>query len=119
MADTSAFRQEKILLFKPVKVKSEYGSYLEDIEYITSARAGVLTKSMNREFSDDAIRYPESRTLIVRNHVPVDDNYVILWDHHWWRVTSYIRNKFFQNIEITISKVVDPVWDTCKDYEGS
>jgi hypothetical protein len=114
--NSAKLREERIKIYKPVTVTTDYGDFKEEITFVTECRAGVLTQQMNREFSNDQISYPETRTLLVRNYVPIDDGYVIRWDKKWWMVESYIRNKYFNNIEITIKKYDDPSWNW--NYEG-
>lgn len=103
--NTALLRQEKIILIKPISVRTEYGSFHNEWEEAGSYRAGILTQSMNRIMNNDEIQFPQQKTFIVRHYVPVKEGDRIKWDDKLWTVESIIKNKYYNDIEIYVDKV--------------
>lgn len=102
--NASLLRQERVEIWRPVTVQTEYGDYHDDKEYVCSTRAGILNQTMSRQFSNEEIQFPKSKTFIVRHYVPVKDGDLLKWNDQFWVIESAIKNKYFNNIELTTHK---------------
>lgn len=103
--NAALLRQEVIDILKYKTVKTDFGEYIDEWVYGGSFRAGVLSQSMSRTVAQNELMFPESRTLIMRTYVPIEESDRIEWDGKQWQVESIVKNKYFNDKEVVITSV--------------
>lgn len=103
--NSARLREERIEIYRRGLVHTEYGSYEEQLTYITWARAGVLNQTENKIFLNDELQFPQTRKFLVRHYVDVKENDVIKWNDMDWNVDSVMLNRYYFNKEIECSKI--------------
>ena len=103
--NTALLRQEQIEILRPEVTKTDFGEYFEVYKPIGTFRAGLLTQSMSRTVRNNEIVFPQSKTMVVRSYVPIREADHVLWNGIEWRAESIIHNKYFNDIEIVMTKV--------------
>lgn len=102
----SGVLNEKIELYRFIKVKNEYGELVTQTEKVRDCRAKVSHLSGSRTVRADEIQYPYVKQFVIRIHINIDENMWIKWDNHFYRITSIDRNRGLQQTTI-IAEIVN------------
>lgn len=98
-------RQEKLRWFRREKVSNDYGEYKENLLYLGTIRAGLLSQSEQKIFTNDELQFYQTKRFIVRHYVKIKENDVVEWNDKKWNVDEVLPNKYFNNIEINCSVI--------------
>lgn len=102
----AGFLNEKIELYKFVKVKNEYGELVTQTEKVRDCRAKVSHLSGSRTVRAEEIQYPYTKSFTIRIHIYIDENMWIKWKNHFYKVMSIDPNRELQQKTI-IAEIVN------------
>lgn len=97
---------EKIELYRFIKVKNEYGELVTQTEKVRDCRAKVSHLSGSRTVRAEEIQYPYTKQFVVRIHIDIDENMWIKWRGKFYRVLSIDPNRELQQKTI-IAEIVN------------
>lgn len=97
--------KEQIQIFKPVVVKTEYGSSKIQYEAYKTTRCHVINNSGNKQDSNNEIFYSNSKTFIIRHYIDIKENMRIKYEGVMYAIESITPNKYYNNKEIFANKV--------------
>ena len=103
--NSALLRQEVIRLLKYRKSQTDFGEYIDDWVFEGTYRAGVLSQAMSRAVAQNELMFPESRTLVMRKYVPVEEQDRIEWDGRQWQINSIVDNKYYNDKTVIITKI--------------
>lgn len=92
--------KEKIEVYKPVTVTTDYGDSTTQYELFYTTRAHVMYNSGTRVNENSEIFYPTNRTFIVRHYVPVEEPMRIKFEDKYYQIISIDPNKYHNDREI-------------------
>ena len=101
----SGLLREQIEIFKPVVVKTEYGSSKIQYESYKTTRCHVINNSGSKQDANYEIFYSNSKTFIIRHYVDIKENMRIKYEGVMYQIDSITPNKYFNNKEIIATKV--------------
>lgn len=96
---------EKIEIWQPKQIKTDYGNKKIEWEHVCTTRAAVDYVSGARGLSGEEVFYPQSRTFLVRRYIPVTEPMRIRYKCQDFQITSINRNRKYQDILITADLV--------------
>lgn len=105
MANSGKFREERLKWFKRENVTNDYGEYKENLLYLGTVRAGLLSQSEQKIFTNDELQFYQTKRFIVRHYVKIKENDVVEWNDKKWNVDEVLPNKYYNNIEINCSVI--------------
>lgn len=91
---------EVIEIYRYDKLPNEYGETVVVKTKVRDCRAKVAHLSGSRVMRNDEIMYPYSKQFIIRIHEDIDEDMLIKWKGHFYRVLSIDadREKQWKNI---------------------
>lgn len=105
--NAALLRQEKIELWSPVLVYDDFGKYNTEWCFEGTCRAGVIHDNMNRVLDNDQVVYDMTTELVVRSYVKVEEDWQIRLDDKKWRIISITSNKYYNDKQLTIQRIVE------------
>lgn len=97
---------EPIEIWRFTKSKNEYGEEVVDSEKVRDSRAKVTHLSGSRTLRNNEIQYPYNKQFVLRIHEPIDENMMIKWEGHFYRVMSIDKDRQMQQ-QIIICEIVN------------
>ena len=97
---------EKIEIWRFIKEQNEYGELVTKSEKVRDSRAKVVHLSGSRILRNNEIQYPYSKEFVLRIHEPIDENMMIKWQEHFYRVLSIDRDREKQQT-VVITEIVN------------
>lgn len=97
--------KEKIEIWKPIVVTTEFGSSKIEYELSYTTRSSVIHNSGYKNDSNNEIFYSQDKTFIVRTYVPVVENMRIRYDGKFYAINSIIVNKYYNDKTIDATLV--------------
>ena len=98
---------ERIDVLKPVVTVNDYGEETTDWQNIYTTKARLVHTGGNRMNVNDEIFYSYTKTFQIRNYVPVQDYYRILWDGKQYRILDIEPDRQQQQITVKTEIVND------------
>lgn len=98
---------ERIDVLKPVVTVNDYGEETTDWQNIYTTKARLVHTGGNRMNVNDEIFYSYTKTFQIRNYVPVQDYYRILWDGKQYRILDIEPDRQQQQITVKTELVND------------
>lgn len=92
--------REKIEIYEPVVVKSDYGATKTTWNLFYTTRASVQYNSGSRANENNEIVYNTTYTFIVRHYVPVKEIMQIKFNGNMYRIIYIKPNKYYNDKEI-------------------
>lgn len=92
--------KEKIEIYKPVVMQTDFGNSKTDYQQCYETRAAVLHNGGTRLNQNSEIFYPNNKTFITRHYVPVVENMRIKFENKFYQITSITPNKYYNDKEI-------------------
>lgn len=105
MVNAGILRQEKLKWYRREINTTEYGNYKENLLYLGTVRAGLINQTESKIFSNDELQFMQTKRFIVRHYVQIKENDVVEWNDKKWNVDEVIPNKYFNDKEISVSKI--------------
>lgn len=97
---------EVIEIWRFTKTQNEYGELVTVTEKVRDSRAKVVHLSGSRSVRNNEIQYPYSKEFVLRIHEPIDENMMIKWHCHFYRVLSIDRDREKQQT-VVITEIVN------------
>jgi hypothetical protein len=98
---------ENITIKRPTVEKNAYGEEVVSYDTIWTTRARVVHTGGGRTVENESIFYNQTKTLEVRDYVPVDYYDIIEWDGRKYRVIDIEPFKAQQKTSIKIELIND------------
>lgn len=92
--------REKIELYKPVAVKTDFGNTKIEYQFYKDTRCHVQHNAGNKQDSNNEIFYSNSKNFIVRHYVDVQENMRVKYEGKFYSIESITPNKFYNDKEI-------------------
>lgn len=88
--------QQQIEIWRFIKTKNAYGEEIVTSEKVRDTRAKVAHLSGSRTLKNNEIQYPYNKQFVLRIHEQIDEDMLIKWEGHFYRVLSIDRNRDLQ-----------------------
>ncbi len=98
---------ENITIKRPTVTKNAYGEEVTEYEVIWTTRARVVHTGGGRIVENESIFYNQTKTLEIREYVPVDYYDIVEWDGRKYRVIDIEPFKKQQKQQIKIELIND------------
>ena len=105
MAYAGSFN-EPIEIWRFIKEQNEYGELVTKSEKVRDSRAKVQHLSGSRTLRNNEIIYPYSKSFVLRIHECIDENMMIKWYDHFYRILSIDRDRELQH-QVIVCEVVN------------
>lgn len=89
--------KEKIEIYKPTVVTTDYGNSKLTYSLYYTTRANVQYNSGTRTRENDEVFYPNNKTFIVRHYVPVTEPMQIKFEDKFYRILSINADKYYND----------------------
>lgn len=97
---------EAIEIWRYTKTQNEYGELVTTTEKVRDSRAKVIHLSGSRTLRNNEIQYPYSKEFVLRIHEPINEDMMIKWQGHFYRVLSIDRDREKQQT-VVITEIVN------------
>lgn len=98
---------ENITIKRPTVEKNAYGEEVTEYEVIWTTRARVVHTGGGRTVENESIFYSQTKTLEVRDYVPIDYFDIVEWDGRKYRVIDIEKFRTQQKQQIKIELIND------------
>lgn len=98
---------EIINIYRPTIEKNAYGEEVTNYVHIYSSRARVVHTGGGRTVENESIFYNQTKTLEIREYVPVDYYDIVEWNNRKYRVIDIEPFKKQQKQQIKIELIND------------
>ena len=99
-----------IYVYRPVVTINSVGEQVTSYTLQHSYRARVVNKSHNRGSVAGDVFYPNGQSLQVRIYADIQDNDIIKFQDHYYRLTvAPLRNEDLQCLELEIEQTLEEI----------
>ena len=102
--------KEVIDVYRPTTTTNGLGEQVTTYTKVNSYRARVVHRSHNRENFEGDIHYPNTQSLQLRIYVDIQDNDIIKFQEHYYRLTQApLRDRDLQCTTLEMEQTLEDI----------